>query len=111
LVGLAYIMSTTYDNFKKQIVRGTQYLKTTVGGANKTVDMEYGRWRSETEKIQHATESLTNDFQAMIENLHTITKTMRNLSREFNTIYEDDMSDKYTVEGGEVRRCRKIMRR
>ncbi len=98
----------TMENLKKQIVRGTQYIRTTVGGAHQTTDQEYTQWRTETERIQHATENLTKDFQAMIENLHTITKTMRNLSREFNTVYDNDVSDKFSVEGSGVRRCKKI---
>jgi len=101
---------STLENIKKNLVRGTQYLRTTVGGAHRTVDVEYGRWRAETERVEIANENLAKDFQAMIENLHTITKTMRNLSREFNIIYENDLSDKYTSDNGEVRRCKPMVR-
>lgn len=91
-------------------MRGTQYLRTTVGGAQATVDEDYNKLKSETERVEIATENLSKDFVAMIDNLHIMTKTMRNLSREFNSIYESDISQQSTSNNGEVIKCKPMTR-
>ncbi|KAL0476626.1 hypothetical protein AKO1_006231 [Acrasis kona] len=97
------------DGLKKSIVRGTQYLRTTMSGAAQTVDPEYNHLKKDTDAVQEATENLTKDFQAMIENLHLITKTMRNLSRELEPMYAEDNSAKLTTDPS-VHKCKPMVR-